>query len=150
MGYNLYITRKEDWSDETGEEITTNEWLNIINSDSSLTLSKDNGKYFTELKNSDGEIITWLDWDDGCIFTKNPKDSTIKKMISIANNLKATVQGEEGEEYNEDYFNKSEEIIQVVETNSKKDKPETKSSSSLIYIGLALVIVIVLLKIIKK
>ena len=41
MGYDLHITRRKDWADESGPEITAEEWLSYIATDRSLRLDKD-------------------------------------------------------------------------------------------------------------
>ena len=42
-----------------------------------------------------------LDWFQGEIFTKNPDQILIDKMVKIAHNLNAVVQGDDGELYDE-------------------------------------------------
>jgi len=41
----------------------------------------------------------WLNWFNGNIYSKNPDQPIIRKMVSIARHLKGKVQGEEGEVY---------------------------------------------------
>jgi hypothetical protein len=41
----------------------------------------------------------WLNWHDGNIETKNPDEALIDKMVAIARELGATVQGDDGEIY---------------------------------------------------
>jgi len=38
MGYDLHITRRDDWSDQ-GHDITSDEWLKLIAADPELTLT---------------------------------------------------------------------------------------------------------------
>jgi hypothetical protein len=93
MGYDLHITRREDWFDR-GDDISADEWLNYVESDTELSIDKRNGRYFAIWKEDD-----WLDWQRGEIFTKNPRKTLVEKMIQIANRLNAKVQGDDGEVY---------------------------------------------------
>lgn len=118
MGYDLHITRKEDWSDEEGGlGISLEEWLRYIHSDPDLELSD---AYRIKVPGSKTEsqvapgFCEWtahvensrpfFDYSNGNISTKNPDDDTIRKMISISNILNAKVQGDDGELYDESYF----------------------------------------------
>lgn len=102
MGYDLHITRKDDWTDENGPVITAEEWRALIDSDPELELDSD-----TRCVMSDGEFVfaTWngqagvLGHYAGEITSKNPDESLIAKMIEIANRLGAKVQGDDGEMY---------------------------------------------------
>lgn len=96
MGYDLHITRRKHWPDK-GNDISAEEWLSIVNQDQELTLKLENGPYFVEwTKSSDN---SWLDWLDGQIYAKNPSEKLIDKMVSIAEQLSASVQGDDGERY---------------------------------------------------
>jgi hypothetical protein len=99
MGYDLQITRKEFWADEEGPVITSAEWLGLIHDDPSLTLDEENGPYFA-VWTGPGEYPDWIDYDEGgYLFSKNPTDEGVDKMIEVANRLDARVQGEDGEAY---------------------------------------------------
>lgn len=102
MGYDLHITRKDDWADETGPVITAEEWRALIDSDSELELDS-----HTRCVMSDGEFV-FAAWNGqtgalghyaGEITSKNPDELLIAKMIEIANRLGAKVQGDDGETY---------------------------------------------------
>ena len=103
MGYDFHITRKAFWADEDGPTISADEWLAIVESDSSLALCENgvNGPCFMEWRGSPQNPEQWLDYDAdlGEIFTKYPDDALIEKMIEIAEKLGATVQGDDGEIY---------------------------------------------------
>lgn len=115
MGYDIHITRKENWFEDEGKEITEAEWKSYVNSDSELRLSG-----FAEAESSlnitlryvnplladwlghpDHEIV-YFDFRHGNVVVKNPDEITLNKMKNIAHNLRAKVQGDEGEFYNED------------------------------------------------
>ncbi len=38
MGYDIHITRKAEWFDEQGNDITLDEWLEFVNSSSDMRL----------------------------------------------------------------------------------------------------------------
>ena len=98
MGYDLHITRRKDWS-EAGHDITAEDWLAYIKKDPELLLFPDNGPYFAMWNGKSEHHDPWLDWHKGCIYTKNPDEALIDKMVAIANGLGARVQGDDGEIY---------------------------------------------------
>lgn len=99
MGYNLYITRTGD--NEEKNHITSNEWLEIVSSDDTLTLDIENGPCFVEWNAHPQGKDIWFDLFEGSIEAKNPDDATIKKMLEIAKVLDAKVTGDDFEEYTE-------------------------------------------------
>lgn len=119
MGYNLYITRREDWSEE-GQDIAPDEWLSIVEKDPQLSIYERNGPYFALWKTSQSDIEYWLDWNDGNIYSKSPNQILVLKMVEIAKILNAIVQGEEGEVYDENYRENNEQI----NLDSEKIKPD--------------------------
>ena len=100
MGYDLHITRRENWSSE-GNDITTQEWLDYIEKDPELSLYGQNGPYFAIWKTEESQREYWMDWSEGEIFTKNPDQILIDKLVKIARHLNAVVQGDDGELYGE-------------------------------------------------
>jgi hypothetical protein len=98
MGYDLHITRREFWS-YNGDDITASEWLAVVAQDPELQLDKENGPYFVTRKQESSANPSWLNWSNGQIYSKNPDDALIDKMVSIAKKLNARVQGDEGEFY---------------------------------------------------
>src|SRR5262245_40636289 len=104
MGYDLHITRKEDWSEEDGPTISVAEWRRVIDEDPELQIDSD-----TQCTMSDGEYVlaAWnsesgaLSHYNGEITAKNPSEPLIRKMIEIAQRLSAHVQGDDGERYPE-------------------------------------------------
>jgi hypothetical protein len=78
MGYEAHITRRKSWSDAAGPAITEREWLAKIGDDPDLTA---------------------LVWNDGNVDVKNPDERLVRKMVSVAAALGATVQGDDGESY---------------------------------------------------
>ncbi len=99
MGYDLYITRARHWTDSEANPITAAEWCALVKSDDELTITGIQGEYFAVWDGESQFEEPWLDWQDGRIFTKNPDEPLIEKMVAIAKVLNATVQGDDGEIY---------------------------------------------------
>jgi hypothetical protein len=116
MGYEVHITRKENWFDEGGPGITFEEWKNYLASDPEMRLDG-----FAEASTSDGSILrvenpglsVWLAYSghekngnmawfyhlEDRITVKNPDEEMLIKMYAIAIVLGARVQGDESEIY---------------------------------------------------
>ena len=99
MGYDAYITRAPHWIDSEGYEIERNEWLDLIESDGELHLAPEYGQCFAVFGDAATSSQRWLDWAQGNVFTKNPDETTLRKMLDLAERLNAKVQGDEGETY---------------------------------------------------
>lgn len=98
MGYDLYITRKEFHASNEGVVITPDEWLAVIQNDPELTVNDLNHPYFAYWTGP-GQYPCWLDYINGDLYSKNPTDEMVDKMVQIAKRLGARVQGDDGEEY---------------------------------------------------
>ena len=46
MGYDLHITRAAKWFENKGYEISSEEWLALVQADDELKLAGYNGDYF--------------------------------------------------------------------------------------------------------
>lgn len=99
MGYDLHITRKEFHADPDGPAISSDEWMNYIASDPELRPAPGYGKHAVLMSVASKYPDPWLDWFEGCIYTKNPDKPIVAKMIQIAQKLGARVQGDDGEFY---------------------------------------------------
>jgi hypothetical protein len=99
VGYDLHITRAKSWALNTKHRISAEEWLAYVEKDPELSLSRDGGPYFAKWSGKSKLNEPWLDWHDGNIETKNPDEALIDKMVVIADELGATVQGDDGEIY---------------------------------------------------
>lgn len=101
MGYDLHITRRRRWSGK-GPAITADEWLAFVEKDPELQLDEDERSHAALWRPVDAPAVEsppWLAWSDGEIYTKNPDEPLLAKMVSIATALGATVQGDDGEVY---------------------------------------------------
>ena|SRR5438045_489673 len=99
MGYDVHITRANSWVENEGHWISADEWLKYVREDSELRLATENGEHFAIWSGPSEYPEPWLDWYEGNVYTKNPDDPLIDKMVAIANKLNAKVQGDDGEIY---------------------------------------------------
>jgi hypothetical protein len=97
MGYDLHITRRKNWS-SSGNDIAA-EWLAYVAQDPELSLWPENSPYMARWSGKSKHSDPWLDWFQGNVYTKNPDEALIDKMIHIARALNAKVQGDDGEIY---------------------------------------------------
>jgi hypothetical protein len=101
MGYDLHITCAVNWFDSQEIPITADEWLAYVTKDPELIIDlRDNGPHFALWLDHwrDGDY-PWFNWRRGAIYTKNPDQKTLGKMLKLAKDFGAKVQGDEGEEY---------------------------------------------------
>ncbi len=99
MGYDLHITRSEDfWADNDDAPITRDEWLAVASADPDLFPMPENGNSFFAFGDRE-DPRSWFDWFEGDVFTKNPDRETLQKMLELAERLQARVQGDDGEVY---------------------------------------------------
>lgn len=138
MGYDVHITRKQNWFDDDGPEITLQEWLDVAHSDPEMRVDG-----YAEARTSDGSVIrtndasmsvwvaypqngingatAWLWHSNGNVMAKNPDQDILRKMWSLAERLDALVQGDEGEFYGPDGSAAAEAI------QDSDEKPKKKS-----------------------
>lgn len=118
MGYDVHITRKENWFDEDEtHNITIEEWKEIVANDPEMRLDN-----FAEATTTNGDNLrieneglsvwmkysgdgldgnhAWFEYAQGNIDVKNPDREIIIKMLGLAEKLNAKVQGDDGEIYN--------------------------------------------------
>jgi hypothetical protein len=115
MGYDIHITRANDWAKAKSVPILLEEWLALIQADPEMRLDG-----FAEAEIPEGVLryehrglavwkaysgngvggnMAWFDYVDGRITVKNPDKEIIAKMKQIAKMLGARVVGDEDEEY---------------------------------------------------
>ncbi len=112
MGYNLYVTRKNQWHDEHGEEIQIEDWIAVVKNDPEMEMRSEahadlgNGQVLVA---SDPTMAVWLGEDgaermwfylsEGNAVGKSPRPDGLAKMHSFSLLLAARLIGEEGETY---------------------------------------------------
>jgi hypothetical protein len=112
MGYDVHITRKSEWVDKVGPEITLDEWESYAESDSMLSVEGHvvwniGGRvvrarvFVIREPGSRDEIAAALSWYRGNVSAKNPSPAGVACMASVAARLKARVQGDDGEFYDD-------------------------------------------------
>ncbi len=113
MGYDLHITRQENWFDEDrAKQISIEEWKEFVANDPEMRLDN-----YAEADLGNGEVLrvgeegltvwtvysgsdtVWFGFFKGNISVKNPDDEIIQKMLAIAEKFNARVQGDDGELY---------------------------------------------------
>ncbi|TWI80398.1 hypothetical protein IQ13_3075 [Lacibacter cauensis] len=121
MGYDFHIVRRNDWADyEEDSNISLEEWLAFVQSDNELEFTNGYQIKIPGVENSFQNVPgfcnwtghstrvsddkPWFDYGYGMISTKNPDEETIRKMITIAEKFNGRVQGDDGEFYDESYF----------------------------------------------
>jgi prepilin-type processing-associated H-X9-DG protein len=114
MGYDVHITRKEDWSDEQ-PEISLAEWLAVVQADPEMRLDGDAeartaadviriessglSVWTAYSRHGEGGNMAWFDFRGGNAVVKNPDKEILRKMWVLAQRLSAKVQGDDGETY---------------------------------------------------
>jgi hypothetical protein len=101
MAYQLHITRAADWMNSSELPITAAEWLKLVRTDSELVQDSIHGPYFVRWTGSPGRD-RWLEWADGRVDTRYPDGALLRKLVAIAHQLGAKVQGDGGEVYSGD------------------------------------------------
>ncbi len=116
MGYDVHITRRHDWFDPEGPEISLEEWLAFVAADPEMRLDGhaetrlQDGSVFRTVQrglsvwtaysqHDDSGNMAWFLYRKGYITVKNPDEEIIRKMWSIAQALSAKVQGDDSEVY---------------------------------------------------
>ena len=108
MGYEVHITRAEDWTQGEEHPILDKEWLEVVHSDPTLQVSEDD--YLGDGNAEWQHAVVWLDhsekpqfWYGGGIITKkNPDERTLQKMTQIAHRLNARVLDDDNAELGEE------------------------------------------------
>ena len=96
MGFDVHITRANDWAHNKDQEISAEEWLHYVEEDNELARDPQNGDYAAVWVDRARCPEAWLDWFEGNIYTTNPDQQTLAKMLRVASDLRARVQGDDG------------------------------------------------------
>lgn len=102
MGVELHITRAEFWAENSDQFISSDDWIDLVNSDPELEILRENGEFFAIWKGKSEYDEPWLQWFEGNISTKWPDTALYNKMLEIASKLNAHVQDDDGTNYPED------------------------------------------------
>jgi hypothetical protein len=115
MAYRVHITRADRWSESDSHPITLEEWIAHARSDPELRF--EGGA--AEVASPRGEKIrmqdpgrtlwscprigasVWFHCRGGKVSVRSPDRNTLMKMFQIATRLRARVQGDEGETYDD-------------------------------------------------
>jgi hypothetical protein len=112
MGYDVHITRADDWTESEAKPIRLEEWLEYVARDPEMrldgvaeaqlpdgsTLRYENAGLAIWTSGT-GEGGNWFDFRRGRVIVKNPDELILAKMVGIAAKLGARVQGDDGELY---------------------------------------------------
>lgn len=98
-GYDLHVTRKDHWASDVGPKISFEEWVEYVRTDRQLMRDSENSEFDFIVTLPNETFPLWYNTRTGEIFTKNPSEKAVRKLIEIAEKLKAKVQGDEGELY---------------------------------------------------
>ncbi len=98
MGYDLHITRRAYWLEE-GNDIALEEFVERVRRDAEFKYPGQLGDVSADWCSSKTCSESWLHWENGQIYTKNPDPEFINKMVSLAGSLGAKVRGDDGEIY---------------------------------------------------
>jgi hypothetical protein len=104
MGYDVHITRKAQWFEPHGPEISANEWASYVDTQGECHWEPPAGR---EHEIDDAVLIVdsldlevgrvW--WNGGEIRTKNPSPELMAYLIEVADTLDARLMGDESETY---------------------------------------------------
>ncbi|WP_407579525.1 hypothetical protein [Citrobacter koseri] len=99
MGWELHIVRSEHWFDSHEHPIRSDEWLDLVNKDDELSTEPKNGEFYAIWTGVNENNVSWLEWCDGRITTKQPDQALYCKMLQIAKRLNARILDEDDRPY---------------------------------------------------
>jgi len=125
MGYNLHITRAEHFHESEQRPVTADEWLALVAGDPELRIVGDNGPYFADWSGPCSYPHgSWFNLRKGQIETKNPDRAILRKMLELASQLEAKVQGDDGELYTKaEDISSDEEMERLLNRVQKPKRP---------------------------
>lgn len=100
LGYDLHITRRNFWADDDGQAITLEEWLVYVALDVDIEADPQNPgpENYVIASHPDRWPLRWHR-RRGEVYTKNPDDLVVAKLVQIARALNARVLGDDDEIY---------------------------------------------------
>lgn len=140
MAYEVHITRKGNWFDDEGDNITLEDWRLYAIGDPELKLDalpeqpKDQstirmespGAALWTARVKEGKGQVWFRHFRDRVTVRDPDVATLVKMYKIANRMSAKVQGNDGEVYDADGNSGSQAKAQAKATSAEV-KPAKKS-----------------------
>ncbi|WP_327675542.1 hypothetical protein [Kitasatospora sp. NBC_00458] len=108
MGYDVHITRRQDWWDDEGEDIGAAAWEAVVAADPELVMLPTPEEWRGDVEwvpeagpggRGSPLLREALWWSAGRISAKHPGDELLAKMCRLARALDARVQGDDGEYY---------------------------------------------------
>ena len=103
MAYDIHIFRGTNWWEETNEPIETEELLSIEGVENVDQISNINPQTGAEIKISDNDMFSYhevtLRLKKGILTFATRSDDEIETVRPLADALKASIQGDEGEAY---------------------------------------------------
>ncbi|WP_095100878.1 hypothetical protein [Pseudomonas sp. Irchel 3A5] len=96
-GYDIHITRKPFWADESGPIITFEQWKAYLSTDPQVVRDTANSPEDFMVSIPGESFPLWYNPELGELYTKNPSDEAITKLREISRDLDAKLQGDDGE-----------------------------------------------------
>ena len=101
MSIYVSISRRAEPLEDDGPQITAEEWLEVVSSESDFRLPQGaEGEWVgphARVWTGHPQVRMSFDWVDGQVDVKNPDAATIARMKALAARLQATVFSETGE-----------------------------------------------------
>ncbi|MBY8873275.1 hypothetical protein K7640_15680 [Micromonospora sp. PLK6-60] len=107
MGYELHISRAEEYYDSEEHPVALDEWLSYAESNSTLRVGgwlgwDEDRQPIYEYTCADGSVVS-LTWFEGAIEIKGHFDGdAYREFGALAEDLRGNLQGDEGERYTSD------------------------------------------------
>ncbi|NBF12693.1 hypothetical protein [Pseudomonas sp. Fl4BN1] len=98
-GYDMHITRKPFWADESGPKVSFEQWLAYLRHDPQVARDLANSSEDFMVALPGESFPLWYNPQLGELYTKNPTQQAMRKLQRIAQALDARVQGDDGEFY---------------------------------------------------
>ncbi len=92
MGFEVHLTRRGYWSDEDGPEIPRAEWLAAVAADAELEVIDEH-----DARIRGTAIELW--WNGERVSIKHPDVRGVRKLVELADRLRARVQDDDGHFY---------------------------------------------------
>jgi hypothetical protein len=105
MGYDLQLTRAEDWVESSSVPVTAHEWIAAARSASGVTetsLLSDGSGNPTFLLGDDPAKDPALYWADGQVAVRGADEKHVPALVALAKAVGARLVGDDGEQHGGD------------------------------------------------